>query len=281
MDSLLHIPGAFLIILFSFNLNSIRAVDVPFNQNFEILYGQDHTQLLDDDHEIRISINEHTGSGFHSKTKYGSGFFSMRVKLPKKDTTGLITTFYIISDNGNTRDEVDFEFLGNKKTPYVLHTNVIMDGNINRTQGIKLWFDPTAELHEYKILWNRHQVVLFVDDTPVRVFKNKEKIGVPYPTKPMHIVCTIWNATWASHGKPVNWSQGPFDALYHGFGVDGCPSESIDPEECYTSQYYWNEEQYWSLNSTQQDAYKNVRKNHMAYDYCRQNPQPPECLINS
>lgn len=37
----------------------------------------------------------YVGSGFHSKMKYGSGFFTMRLKLPKKDTTGLITTFYV------------------------------------------------------------------------------------------------------------------------------------------------------------------------------------------
>lgn len=120
-----------------------------------------------------------------------------------------------------------------------------------------------------------------MDDTPVRVFKNNEKIGVPYPTKPMHIECTIWNGTWGSHGKPVDWSQGPFTAFYKGFGVDGCPTQSSDPEECYStsnSQYFWNQLQYWALNATQQAAYEDVRKNHLAYDYClKQLPQPPEC----
>lgn len=75
-----------------------------------------------------------------------------------------------------------------------------------------------------------------MDDTPVRVFKNNVKIGVPYPTKPMHIECTIWNGTWASHGKPVDWSQGPFVASYKGFGVDGCPIQSSDPDqECFST----------------------------------------------
>lgn len=124
-----------------------------------------------------------------------------------------------------------------------------------------------------------------MDDTPVRVFKNNVKIGVPYPTKPMNIECTIWNGTWASHGKPVDWSQGPFVAPYKGFGVDGCPTQSSDPDqECFSttnSQYFWNQKQFWALNATQQAAYEAMRKNHLAYDYCqKQIPQPPECKFN-
>ena len=36
-----------------------------------------------------------TGSGFRSLKTFNSGFFGIRMKLPNKDTTGIITTFYV------------------------------------------------------------------------------------------------------------------------------------------------------------------------------------------
>jgi xyloglucan:xyloglucosyl transferase len=36
------------------------------------------------------------GSGFRSMQSYGSGWFSMRIKLPQKDSTAVITTFYVL-----------------------------------------------------------------------------------------------------------------------------------------------------------------------------------------
>ena len=50
------------------------------------------------------------------------------------------------------RDELDFEFLGNKTgEPYLIQTNVYK----NETRGCKmrhmLWFDPTEDYHTYSI----------------------------------------------------------------------------------------------------------------------------------
>lgn len=56
------------------------------------------TYIYSDRHKSTKLINMHmhyVGSGFHSKQRYGSGFFSMRLKLPPKDTAGVIPTFYI------------------------------------------------------------------------------------------------------------------------------------------------------------------------------------------
>ncbi|KAL4649976.1 hypothetical protein ACB092_01G052600 [Castanea dentata] len=197
------------------------AEDVPWSQNYVILYGQEHTQLLNQGKEIQISMDQSSGSGFRSLKTYGSGFFGMRIKLPNKDTTGIITSFYVI------------------RQQYLLQTNVFTNGQGLREQRISLWFDPTTYFHNYQILWNQHQVVWFVDDTPIRVFKNNKKIGVGYPAQSMQIEATIWNGSWA--GEP-NWSQAPFQAHYQGFGIDGCLAQNhtIGFSDCSSPTFSWN-----------------------------------------
>ena len=68
-----------------------------------------------------------------------------------------------LSSNQPNRDELDFEFLGNadggQQQPYILQTNVYVDGFDDREERIKLWFDPTKDFHTYTILWNIHQIV--------------------------------------------------------------------------------------------------------------------------
>ncbi|KAM1276965.1 hypothetical protein ACFX13_030119 [Malus domestica] len=179
------------------------------------------------------------------------------------------------------RHEVDFEFLGSNTQHYLLSTNVISHGNLHREQQFALWFDPAADLHFYQILWNRHQLVLFVDGTPIRVLKNGPSIEGIFPTKPMEIQGTIWNATWGSQGKAVNRGEGPFHAYYQGFGVDGCLTKLNNPQECYGLNYEWNRKELWALNQHQQKAYEHVRRKYLTYDYCTKTSSPtPECNIN-
>ncbi|KAI9107979.1 hypothetical protein K1719_020852 [Acacia pycnantha] len=128
-----------------------------------------------------------SGSGFGSKMNYGSGFFHLRIKVPDRDSSGVVTAYYLTSQ-GERHDEVDFEFLGNKEgKPYTLQTNVFADGKGNKEQRIRLWFDPSADFHDYRILWNPHQLVFYVDNIPIRVYKNKSDVGVAYPSKAMQI----------------------------------------------------------------------------------------------
>ncbi|KAK9992825.1 hypothetical protein SO802_022528, partial [Lithocarpus litseifolius] len=225
-------------------------------------------------------------AGFASKLGYASGFFHLRMKLPDKDSAGVVTTFYL-SSHGNNHDELDFEFLGNREgKPYTLQTNVFANGLGNREQRILLWFDPTADFHTYKILWNEHQVVFYVDNVPIRVFKNNKNIGVDYPSQPMHIEASLWDGdSWATDGgqTKINWTHAPFNAHFQGFGIGGCPIQnSSDIQQCYSSKYWWNLENYWKLDHRQQRDYENMRKKYMNYDYCSDRPRyptpPPECF---
>ncbi|KAI3408940.1 Xyloglucan endotransglucosylase/hydrolase [Psidium guajava] len=256
-----------------------------FDQNYYIRWGFDHVASLDTGREVQLSMDASSGSGFESKKSYGSGFFNMEIKLPGSNSAGVVTTFYLTSHE-DRHDELDFEFLGNREgKPIFLQTNVFADGVGNREQRILLWFDPTADFHSYKVLWNDHQIVFYVDDVPIRVFKNNTQIGVPYPTQPMQIEASLWNGDdWATdRGRTkIDWSYAPFRAHYRGFDISGCESQGHDTHRCHSSAYQWNSREHWALDKEQERQLEDARKNFMNYDYCTDRSRypvpPPECL---
>lgn len=127
----------------------------------------------------------------------------------------------------------------------------------------------------------------YVDDIPIRIFKNKTNIGVNYPSQPMQIEASLWNGdSWATDGgqTKTNWSHAPFKAHFQGFNVGGCPLDqnSINIHRCYSSNYWWNDRKFWKLDKNQQKAYQQVRQKYMNYDYCSDRSRhpniPPDCV---
>lgn len=124
-----------------------------------------------------------------------------------------------------------------------------------------------------------------MDNVPIRVYKNNEAIGVPYPnSQPMGIYSTLWNADdWATRGglDKIDWSKAPFNAYYKDFDIEGCTIP--DPIGCTADpNNWWDTPLYQQLESVQARLYRWVRSNHMVYDYCIDRTRfpgpPPECL---
>ncbi|KAK6151465.1 hypothetical protein DH2020_014100 [Rehmannia glutinosa] len=176
-----------------------------------------------------------------------------------------------LSSEGENHDEIDFEFLGNLSgEPYTVHTNVYTQGKGEREQQFHLWFDPTADFHTFSVLWNPQTIVFSVDNTPIREFKNLEKIGVQFPkNQPMKLYSSIWNADqWATRGGLIktDWTQAPFTASYRHFNAE--PNNKP-----------WMSQ---GLDPISEEKLKWVQKNYMIYNYCtdiHRFPQgfPPEC----
>ncbi|KAL1335353.1 xyloglucan endotransglucosylase/hydrolase protein 22 [Arachis ipaensis] len=261
-----------------------------FNQQVDITWGDGRGKILNSGKILTLSLDRASGSGFQSKNQYLYGKIDMQIKLVPGNSAGTVTAYYLRSD-GISWDEIDFEFLGNLSgDPYVVHTNVYTQGTGGREQQFYLWFDPTANLHTYSILWNPAHIVFYIDGRAIREFKNLEGVGIPYPkNQPMKLYSSLWNADdWATRGGLVktDWSQAPFTASFRNLKANGCvwsngvsscnlSSNSSDNNNSWLSQ---------QLDSNGQRKLKWVQKNYMIYNYCsdiNRFPQglPLECTL--
>lgn len=153
----------------------------------------------------------------------------------------------------------------------------------------KLWAIPwhflflffSLQFSEILIFSNVFVLVVFsflVDNTPIRVFKNAESVGVPFPkNQPMRIYSSLWNADdWATRGGLVktDWTKAPFTAYYRNFNAR--PSSNSK----YSGGAWQNQE----LDANSRRRLRWVQKNFMIYNYCtdlKRYPYglPPECKV--
>lgn len=113
----------------------------------------------------------------------------------------------------------------------------------------------------------------FVDEMPIRVFKNNTKKGVAYPSRAMQIIASLWDGS--------NWATDRGKAkvdCFEGFGVDGCPGR--ERRQCSSPDLWWNDANHMKLSQRQEEAYKKATA-YISYDYCsdrrRYPTPPPEC----
>ncbi|CAI0539354.1 unnamed protein product [Linum tenue] len=249
-----------------------KPVNVPFGRNYAPTWAFDHIKYFNGGNDIQLVLDKYTGTGFQSKGSYLFGHFSMQIKMVPGDSAGTVTAFYLSSQNSE-HDEIDFEFLGNRTgQPYILQTNVFTGGKGDREQRIYLWFDPTKDYHSYSVLWNNYLIAFFVDDVPIRVFKNLKNLGVKFPfEQPMKIYSSLWNADdWATRGglEKTDWSKAPFIAAYRGFHVDGC-------EASVQGKRWWDQREFQDLDSYQYRRLQWVRNKYTIYNYCQDRVRYP------
>ncbi|PKI76264.1 probable xyloglucan endotransglucosylase/hydrolase protein 26 [Punica granatum] len=265
-------------------------VEANFIDSTYFTWGAHHSQTLDWGNHLQLVLDKTSGSAFQSKSAYLFGSFEMLIKLVPGNSAGTVTAYYL-SSTGNWHDEIDFEFLGNiSGHPYTIHTNIFSQGKGNREQQFHLWFDPTADFHNYTIHWNPTEVVWYIDSIPIRVFRNYEKEGILYPNRQgMWLYSSLWNADdWATQGGRIktDWSNAPFMANYRNFRPRACTwfgPESIAKCTAHTPSNWWTSHVYSQLSNAQQGQMNWVRDNYMIYNYCQDYKRfnwnmPPECF---
>nr|ABM91070.1 xyloglucan endotransglycosylase/hydrolase precursor XTH-3 [Populus tremula x Populus tremuloides] len=274
----------------AFNLSTIS-----FDEGYSPLFGDGNLVRSPDGRSARLLLDRFTGAGFISSRMYKYGFFSANIKLPGYYTAGLCVAFY--TSNGDvfkkTHDELDIEFLGNTKgEPWRFQTNLYGNGSTShgREERYRLWFDPSKEFHRYSILWTAKTIIFYIDDVPIREVIRNEEMGSEFPSKPMSLYATIWDASnWATSGGKykVNYKYAPFVSEFKDLALEGCPSDPIEefPSfDCHESDIARLENaDYATITRRQRSAMRRFRQRYMYYSYCYdalRYPVPlPECVI--
>lgn len=129
-----------------------------------------------------------------------------------------------------------------------------------------------------------HVCRILVDNQPIRVSRNNQGTGVPFPTnQPMRLYTTLWNGeAWATQGgtMKVDWSKGPFTAWFSNFNANACvPSQS---NNCLG----FNGGKNRGLNIDARKKLNQIYSKWLVYDYCHDvrryaNGLPNECRRKS
>ncbi|KAG5060761.1 hypothetical protein JHK87_001790 [Glycine soja] len=253
-----------------------------------ITWGSRHASMQGED--LQLVLDQTSGSAAQTKKAFLFGSIESRIKLVPGNSAGTVTAYYL-SSTGSQHDEIDFEFLGNiSGQPYIVHTNIYTQGNGSREQQFYLWFDPTADFHNYTIHWNPIEVVWYIDSIPIRAYRNYENEGIAYPNKQgMRVYTSLWNADdWATRGGLVktNWSGAPFIARFNHFRARACKwNGAVSINQCALNfpANWWTSPTYKQLSYAKLGQMNWVRNNYMIYDYCRDTKRfngrmPPECF---
>ncbi|XP_031479418.1 xyloglucan endotransglucosylase protein 7-like [Nymphaea colorata] len=279
MSSSFHTLAAFLLLSF------FIASTADFSKDVDITWGDQRAVVTNNGQQLSLSLDKTSGSGFQSKQEFLFGRFDMKIKLVPGNSAGTVAAYYL-SSQGPLHDEIDMEFLGNLSgQPYTLHTNVYAQGKGNREQQFHLWFDPTTDFHTYSILWNPQQIMFYVDGALIRVFRNHESSGVPYPSKQaMRMYSSLWDAEdWATQGGRVktDWTKAPFTASFRDVSINGCVWTGSS-SSCGPSTSGWMNQ---AAVTSDLQKMEWVQKNYMIYNYCndaQRFPQglPTECSLS-
>ncbi|XP_012451482.1 probable xyloglucan endotransglucosylase/hydrolase protein 26 [Gossypium raimondii] len=265
-------------------------VEANFPKSMYINWGAHHSSFAGNGEDLQLVLDQTSGSDVKSKRSFLFGSIEMLIKLVPGNSAGTVTAYYVTS-TGDEHDEINFEFLGNVSgQPYIVHTNIYTQGNGSREQQFYLWFDQTADFHNYTIHWNPTEVVWYIDNLPIRVFRNYEKDGIAFPNKQgMRVHASLWNAdNWATRGGlvKIDWNSSPFIARFHRFRARACKWDGpVSINQCATKSpaNWWTSPSFSQLSSSQMGQLNWVRQNFMIYDYCKDTKRfngqiPPECF---
>jgi xyloglucan:xyloglucosyl transferase len=258
-----------------------------FSDQFDLVGSGGDVQVKDDGktQDVQLIMNRGSGgAGFNSKNKFLYGEFSVQMKLIGGNSAGTVTSLYLTSGEGDGHDEIDIEFMGNSSgQPYVMNTNVWASGDGKKEHQFYLWFDPSADFHTYKIVWNPKNIIFQVDDVPVRTFKKYNDLAYP-SSKPMAVHCTLWDGSyWATEkgAVKIDWNKAPFVVNYRGYSSHGCVNNG-GSSACPAGSNAWMNRE---LDTKELGTVKWAQQKYMTYNYCDDGwrfPQgfPAECSRN-
>ncbi|KAL0326683.1 UNVERIFIED_CONTAM: putative xyloglucan endotransglucosylase/hydrolase protein 30 [Sesamum angustifolium] len=274
---------------------AFNVTTLAFGDSYSPLFSKFNIRRSPDDKTVSLLLNRLSGSGIISSDYYNYGFFSASIKMPSTYTAGIVVAFYTsnVDTFEKNHDELDIEFLGNVPgKAWRFQTNMYGNGSVSRgrEERYRMWFDPSKDSHRYSILWTPTNIIFYVDEIPIREVVRNAAMRGDYPSKPMSVYATIWDASsWATSGgkRKVNYRYQPFVAEFKDLVLEGCivdPVDQILSSNCTDTAAALMAKDYSTVTPESRKSMRWFRQRHMYYSYCydtRRYPvPPPECVIS-
>lgn len=131
----------------------------------------------------------------------------------------------------------------------------------------------------------------YIDEMPIREVRRTEAMGGDYPSKPMSLYATIWDASnWATSGGKykVNYKYSPFTSEFHDLSLVGCRVDPIQmlptsTENCTAANSDLMNTGLTVITPDKRKAMRAFREKFMTYSVCydtlRYPEKLPECEI--
>ncbi|KPI37520.1 putative glycosidase crf2 [Cyphellophora attinorum] len=163
--------------------------------------------------ELWLTMADGTvGTLIKSTTAMWYGTFEASIRT--SPGAGVVTAFIAL---GDSKDEIDFEFVGSQHLS--AQTNFYSQGvtNYNNGKNITGQTDITADFHDYKIDWEPDTITWYIDGKEVRSLDRESTWNstagfYSYPQTPCQIQLSLWPAGLPSNGEgTIEWGGGLVD----------------------------------------------------------------------
>ncbi|KAI8577508.1 hypothetical protein K450DRAFT_252015 [Umbelopsis ramanniana AG] len=159
--------------------------------------------------KMDLSLNKKCGPDISTNLNVQSGLFE--VDLETSWGSGVVTaiTLFSAGTGEDKRDEVDMEFIGTDVT--TVQTTYFVEGvhvpGATQSVDFQVASNTSTSRHIYGMEYTPDSISWYIDGRKVNTVLKKD--GVPFPTKPVDLNLSLWDATefseWA--GKVIQILQ--------------------------------------------------------------------------
>ena len=154
--------------------------------------------IFSDDSVLSIAITEAPENAeapwlsgeYQTRDTYSYGLYEVSMKPIKN--VGVVSAFFVYSDDGNIRNEIDVEFQGNNTE--IVQFNYFV-GNENHPATHTLGFDAADDFHVYAFAWLPDQIIWYIDGIEACRMPTNGRISTP-----SHILVNSWVGADRLHG---------------------------------------------------------------------------------
>ncbi|KAG9783052.1 glycoside hydrolase family 16 protein, partial [Aureobasidium melanogenum] len=160
--------------------------------------------------QVLLTMAEDTVGTLLASTHY-VWYGKVSAKLQTSAGAGVVTAFILL---GDSKDEIDFEFVGVELT--TAQTNFYSLGvtNYNNGYNATVSSDVHKNMHEYEIDWQPDTITWSIDGKVVRTLNREDTWNATanrysYPQTPARVQLSLWPGGLASNGQgTIDWAGG-------------------------------------------------------------------------